>query len=136
MTAIFKPEGPLFRATEHAGGPWSPDMLQGSATTGLMVREVERLAVASGFAVRRLTFDLWRPAGLRAFRVETEMLRDGRKAKTLQVRLVDGEVEIGRCTALLTAQGGESPADPFSKAAGCDAPPDTGSPPSSSCRRP
>jgi hypothetical protein len=60
MTAIFKPEGHLFRATEDAGGPWSPDMLQGSATTALMVREVERLAVASGFAVRRLTFDLWR----------------------------------------------------------------------------
>jgi hypothetical protein len=128
MTAIFIPEGHLFRATEHAGGPWSPDMLQGSATTALMVREVERLAVKSGFAVRRLTFDLWRPAGLRAFGTETEMLRDGRKAKTLQVRLTDGEVEIGRCTALLTAHG-ESPADPFSKAAGSDAAPDTGRPP-------
>src|SRR5471030_1828659 len=81
MTAIFMPEGDLFRATEHAGGPWSPDLLQGSATTGLMVREVERLAIASGFAVRRLTFDLWRPAGLNAFRLQTELLRDGRKAK-------------------------------------------------------
>ena len=40
MTAIFRPEGPLFRATEHAGGPWSPEMLQGSATTALMTREV------------------------------------------------------------------------------------------------
>ena len=129
MTAIFTREGHLFRATEQAGGPWSPDMLQGSATTGLMVREVERLAQESGFAVRRLTFDLWRPAGLRAFRVETEMLRDGRKAKTLQVRLMDDETEIGRCTALLTAQGGESPADPFSKAAGIDAAPETGTPP-------
>src|ERR1700737_4442218 len=98
MTAIFLPEGNLFRVTEHAGGPWSPDMLQGSATTALMVREVERLAIASGFAVRRLTFDLWRPAGLRAFGIETGMLRDGRKAKTLQVRLMDGEAEIGRWT--------------------------------------
>jgi hypothetical protein len=128
MTAIFIPEGSLFRATEHAGGPWSPDMLQGSATTALMVREVERLAVASGFAVRRLTYDLWRPAGLRAFRLLTEALRDGRKAKTLQVRLMDGEVEIGRCTALLTAQG-ESPADPFSKAMSGEAVPETGRPP-------
>src|SRR5271166_3057548 len=102
MTAIFIGQGHLFRATEHAGGPWSPDMLQGSATTALMAREVERLAVASGFAVRRLTFDLWRPAGLRAFGLLTELLRDGRKTKTLQVRLIDGEVEIGRCTALLT----------------------------------
>jgi hypothetical protein len=129
MTAIFRPEGPLFRATEHAGGPWSPEMLQGSATTALMTREVERLANASGFAVRRLTFDLRRPAGLRAFSLATDMLRDGRKAKTLQVRLLDGDVEIGRCTALLAAQGGESPADPFSKQAGDDAPPETGSPP-------
>jgi len=40
MTAIFKPEGLLFRATEHAGGPWSPEMLQGSATTALMTREL------------------------------------------------------------------------------------------------
>jgi hypothetical protein len=50
MTAIFIREGNLFRATEQAGGPWWPDMLQGSATTGLMVREVEWLAAVSGFA--------------------------------------------------------------------------------------
>src|ERR1044071_1452155 len=105
MTAIFKPEGLLFRATEQAGGPGAPHMLQGSATTALMTREVERLANASGFAVPRLTFDLWRPAGLRAFSLATDLLRDGRKAQTLQVRLMDGETEIGRCTALLTAQG-------------------------------
>ena len=128
MTAIFVRQGHLFGATEHAGGPWSPDMLQGSATTALMAREVERLAANSGFAVRRLTFDLWRPAGLRAFRTETDTLRDGRKAKTLQVRLIDGEAEIGRCTALLTAPG-NSPADPFSKAESDDAAPETGTPP-------
>jgi acyl-CoA thioesterase len=57
------------------------------------------------------------------------MLRDGRKAKTIQVRLMDGEIEIGRCTALLTAQGGASPADPFSKIAAGDAAPETGTPP-------
>src|SRR3954454_2132153 len=129
MTAIFKPEGSLFRATEHAGGPWSPNMLQGSATTALMTREVERLAGTSGVAVRRLTFDLWRPAGLHAFGLATDMLRDGRKAKTMQVRLLDGDIEIGRCTALLTAQGSQSPADPFSKAASGDAAPETGTPP-------
>ena len=129
MTAIFIPQGPLFKATEQAGGLWSPDMLQGSATTALMTREVERLAKASTFAVRRLTFDLWRPAGLRAFSLQSELLRDGRKAKTMQVRLMDGDTEIGRCTALLTAQGSESPADPFAKPAAIDARSDAGSPP-------
>ncbi|MBB4375962.1 hypothetical protein GGD66_007508 [Bradyrhizobium sp. CIR48] len=129
MSAIFRPEGQQFRATEHAGGPWSPDMLQGSATTALMTREVERLATESGFVVRRLTFDLWRPAGLRAFRAVSELLRDGRKAKTLQVRLMDGETEIGRCTALLTAPSGESPTDPFASPMALDKAPEAGSPP-------
>ncbi|MCK1290602.1 thioesterase family protein [Bradyrhizobium sp. 193] len=129
MTAIFKPEGQQFRATEHAGGPWSPDMLQGSATTALMTRDIDRLATESGFAVRRLTFDLWRPAGLRVFQTTTELLRDGRKAKTAQVRLMDGETEIGRCTALLTAPSGESPVDPFARPATIDKTPETGAAP-------
>ena len=129
MTAIFVADGNLFRATDHAGGPWAPDMLQGSATTALMMREVERLANESGFAVRRLTFDLWRPAGLRAFATKVDMLRDGRKAKTVQVRLMDGEVEIGRCSALVTVQSGESPGDPFAKTTIADAPPEAGTPP-------
>ena len=73
MSAIFIPDGDCFRATKHAGGPWSPEMLQGSATTSLMAREVERLAVESNFAVRRLTFDLWRPAGLSAFRLQQDL---------------------------------------------------------------
>lgn len=68
MTAIFIPEGHLFRATERAGGPWSPDMLQGSATSALMVREVERLAQESGFAVRRLPASKARSAWLMARR--------------------------------------------------------------------
>jgi hypothetical protein len=129
MTAIFTREDHQFRATEHAGGPWSPEMLQGSATTALMAREVERLALESGFAVRRLAFDLWRPAGLHVFRLLTDILRDGRKAKTVQVRLLDGETEIGRCAALLTAQGGESPANPFAEPVAADGPPESGTAP-------
>ena len=91
-------------------------MLQGSATTGLMVREVERLAVKHPVSRCAASPSICggRP-DCAPIGVETEMLRDGRKAKTIQVRLLDGETEIGRCTALLTAQGSESPADPFSK---------------------
>jgi len=47
------------------------------------------------------------------------------------VRLIDGETEIGRCTALLTAQGSESPADPFTSISASDAPPEAGTPPPS-----
>src|SRR5258705_11111513 len=34
----------MFRTTKQAGRPWSPDMLQGSATTALMTRAVQWLA--------------------------------------------------------------------------------------------
>jgi hypothetical protein len=64
--------------------------------------------------VRRLTFDLWRPAGLRAFGVAPTCCATA--ARPRPAGAADGRrVEIGRCTALLTAQGSESPADPFSK---------------------
>ena len=53
MTAMFLRDGLSYRATEAAGGPWSPSMLQGSATTALMAREVETIAQQTGFAVRR-----------------------------------------------------------------------------------
>jgi hypothetical protein len=129
MTAIFVADAGLFRATEQAGGPWAPEILQGSATTALMTREIERLANESGFAVRRLTFDLWRPAGLRAFAIKQDMLRDGRKAKTVQVRLMDGEIEIGRCSALLTVRSNESPVDPSANTTRVDTPPEAGVPP-------
>ena len=103
----------------------------GSATTGLMVREVERLALSSGFAVRSCLPSICggRPACGRSV-PETGMLRDGRKAKTLQVRLMDGEIEIGRCTALLSPPIAASrPRDPFSKATASDPAPETGTPP-------
>ncbi len=129
MTAMFLRDGQSFRATEAAGGPWSPSMLQGSATTALMAREVEAIARQTGFAVRRLTFDLWRPAELHAFTIASELLRDGRKAKTLLVRLCDGDVEIGRCTALLAADGGATPADPAAAGTQAEPGPDDGTPP-------
>ncbi|MEW6644821.1 MAG: thioesterase family protein [Pseudomonadota bacterium] len=129
MSAIFTRHGPSYRATEHAGGPWSPTMLQGSATTALMAREVEGVAQHTGFAVRRLTFDLWRPAELRTFGLALDLLRDGRRAKTVQVRLSDGDIEVARCTALLTARGSETPQTPGGDRVQPDPGPDSGTPP-------
>lgn len=127
MTAIFDRVGATYRATEAAGGPWSPSMAQGSATTALLAREVETFAARGGLAVRRLTFDLWRPATLTDFTVGLTVLRDGRKAKTIEVGLRDGTAEIARCTALVVAPGEESPA--VASAATADPGPESGSPP-------
>ena len=38
---MFVPDGDAFQPTEWAVGPWSKDLLQGSAFGGLMVRALE-----------------------------------------------------------------------------------------------
>lgn len=108
--AIFIEEHDGFRATELAAGPWSSDFLQGSATTALLARQIELRSRQLGATVRRLSFDLWRPARLDSFRLRTDVLRSGRKATVLQAVLLHSDIEIARCTALL-ATATESPQD-------------------------
>ena len=53
---------------------------------------------ARGLPACLASHNLRGPARLRAFGLETEMLRDGRKAKTMQMRLMDGEVRLTMAT--------------------------------------
>src|SRR6185295_8151577 len=89
------------RPTEWAVGPWSSDALQGSAYGGLLVRALERSDAAAGMMLARLSFDLWRPVGLAAIATAVAVLRDGRKARTLEASLEQGGKQVARCTAVL-----------------------------------
>jgi hypothetical protein len=51
--------------------------------------------------VGRLSFDFWRPATRTPIALASQVLRDGRKAKTIAVGLVADGVEVARCTAVL-----------------------------------
>lgn len=124
--AIFTEEVGRFRATELAAGPWSSELVQGSATTALLGREIELHTRGLGTTVRRLSFDLLRPARLGSFEIRTEVLKSGRKATLLQARLLHSGTEIARCTALLAAatQSPEQSSDGFDAR-----PPEQGVPP-------
>ena len=127
MQSVFTFDGQTYAATPEASGPWSSDMLQGSATTGLLVREVEHISTEMKFEVRRISFDLWRPARLSGFAIRSEVLRKGNSATTIQVGLIDAGTEVARCTALL-ARPTESPTI-AAEAALDDLPPEMGRPP-------
>jgi hypothetical protein len=86
-----------YRPEDGAVGPWSPDLLQGSATGALMASAIEQ--AAAGGHVARLSFDLWRPIGRKALALDTRVLRDGRKARTLAASLSADGVELARVTA-------------------------------------
>ena len=98
---MFVVEGDALRPTEWAVGPWSPDALQGSAYGGLLVRALERSDAAAGMMLARLSFDLWRPVGLAPITTAVAVLRDGRKARTLEASLEQGGKQVARCTAVL-----------------------------------
>jgi Thioesterase-like superfamily len=99
--AMFLVEGGALRPTEWAVGPWSSDALQGSAYGGLLVRALERSDAAAGMTLARLSFDLWRPVGLAPITTAVAVLRDGRKARTLEATLEQGGKQVARCTAVL-----------------------------------
>ncbi len=111
---IFWRAGEAYRPTGNAVGPWSPKILQGSATAGLMAAIVESLA--DGMLVARLTFNLWRPAGLDLIGVEHEILRESRQTRVAEVRLLQQGEPVARCTAVLLRsderQPPPAPSDP------------------------
>ena len=81
-------------------GPWSADTLQGSAYGGLLVRALEGSEAADGMALARLSFDLWRPVTRERIAPSVTVLRDGRKARTVEASLAQGGKPVARCTGV------------------------------------
>jgi Acyl-CoA thioesterase C-terminal domain/Acyl-CoA thioesterase N-terminal domain len=98
---LFVAEGDGFQPTGWAVGPWSADTLQGSAYGGLLARAIERNDATSGMTPARLSFDLWRPVTRERLACAVTVLRDGRKARTVEASLVQAGRPVARCTAVL-----------------------------------
>lgn len=96
----FVAEGADLQPTEWAVGPWSADTLQGSAYGGLLARALEREGAATGMALARLSFDLWRPVTRERLTPSVTVLREGRKARTVEVSLAQGGKPVARCTGV------------------------------------
>jgi len=91
--------GPLTRS------PWSPDMLHGRLLAGLAARAVEQGHAGEVFQVARLTVDLFRSPPVAPVRVETSLVRDGRRVRTVNCVLWIGGREVVRAHALLLRRG-------------------------------
>lgn len=116
-------EGVELQPTEWAVGPWSADTLQGSAFGGVLVRTLEREGGAPGMMLARLSFDLWRPVTRERLTPSVAVLREGRKARTVEASLAQGGKPVARCTAVfLKADPASTPpgAVPRPPAAGPD----------------
>jgi acyl-CoA thioesterase len=108
--ASFVVDGDGLLPTPYAVGPWSADTLQGSAYGGVLVRALERDGGAPGMMLARLSFDLWRPVTRARLTSSVSVLRDGRKARTVEASLVQDDRPVARCTAVfLKADAASTP---------------------------
>lgn len=98
--SLFIPKGHELEPTEWAVGPWSPDTLQGSAYGGVLVRALERSDAAPGMLLARVSFDLWRPVTRDRLSTAVAVLREGRKARTVEATLGQNGKPVARCTAV------------------------------------
>ena len=98
--ALFVADGDALLPTEWAVGPWSADTLQASAYGGLLVRALERASVPVDMTIARLTFDLWRPVTREPITTSLTVLREGRKAQTLEASLIQTGKPVARCTGV------------------------------------
>ena len=108
--ALFVAEGAVLRPTEWAVGPWSADTLQASAYGGLLVRALEGAPMPADMRLARLSFDLWRPVTREPITTSVTVLREGRKAQTLEASLAQEGKPVARCTGVfLKADAASTP---------------------------
>lgn len=101
--ALYVRDGDAFVGTELTQGGWDPDAANGGAALALLGHCLDDVPTLTPMAVSRLTADLVRPVPIgRRLHVEPTVLREGKKIQVVLLRLLAGDVEHVRLTALRT----------------------------------
>ncbi|MDX1449803.1 MAG: thioesterase family protein [Acidimicrobiia bacterium] len=100
MTALFERDGDLFVPSELCRGGWDDRHQHGSPPAGLLAWATEQVATAQRMQVVAFHVSLFRPVPLTPLRVETHVVRDGRRIQVVDVALFSGDLQIGRSSAL------------------------------------
>ncbi len=88
-----------FVATGLTRGPWDPGAQHAGPPSALLGRAVEELVGDGGFQVGRIVFEILRPVPIGEFRIETRVLRPGKKVQLVEASLSVDDQELMRATA-------------------------------------
>jgi hypothetical protein len=100
MDAFYKRTGDAeYVATELTRGPWNPGSQHAGPPSALLGREIERMQGSEAFQVGRVVFEILRPVPIGEVRVETRVLRPGRKVRLVEAALSHDDGELMRATA-------------------------------------
>jgi hypothetical protein len=99
---LFRPtaDDHVVEATELTRGPWDPSAQHGGAPAALLGRAIEAVQPGAEMRVARVTLELLRPVPIAPLRVETELVRPGRRVQLVAARLYAGETLVLQALAL------------------------------------
>lgn len=89
-----------FLPTRLAGGPWNPSHQHGGAVSGLLTRALHRMASPVPMRLARITIEMFRGVPMSPLRIETRVLRAGRRIQSIEANLFDKETQVARASAL------------------------------------
>jgi hypothetical protein len=99
--AFYERSDDRFVATELTRGPWDPGAQHAGPPSALLGRELESLEEAEGFQVGRIVFEILRPVPIGEVRIDSKVLRPGKKVQLVEASLSNGDGELMRATAWL-----------------------------------
>ena len=92
-----------FTPTDVARSLWSTTQMHGVAVSGAMARGIEQAVTRTDLRPARYTLDMFSPARMDPFTVETEIVREGRRICLVDARLVQEGTTRARASAIFLA---------------------------------
>ena len=100
-TSFFVSDGDGFVGTALSRGPWDEGSANGGPVAALIGREVEQFDPDPELVTVRFTIELLRPVPLASLRIESTLLRPGKRVRLIGVSIIDSNgTEVARATAL------------------------------------
>jgi len=89
----------IVRPTEYGRGPWDHGLLHGGPVVGLLAWASERLAGNRGLLCSRLTAELHHGVPLAELRVASNVMRESRRSKVIDVSIRHNSALVARSTS-------------------------------------
>lgn len=98
--AYFEWASGVFLPTPEAGGYWGASLISGPAVAGLAAWALERDYGHAGFMPARFTVEFLKPAARAPTRVQTRIVRDGRRLRSVECDVLQGDGIVARATVM------------------------------------
>jgi hypothetical protein len=105
MTALYTIDGDSLMPSDLTRGGWTDDAQHGGPPSGILARAIENVPTPVPMQVVRFTVDLTRPVPLESLRIDTSVVKEGRRIQLVDAVLESRGQEIGRARALKVRVG-------------------------------